>query len=100
MNVTPSDHIIENEMTYSIAILEALVNVIAGAIVTFGIQATKPETGYGYLEYKGDTVLSFREKTNEVTPKQFISKGTFFMEQRNVLFSKGCVFKRTSKIPT
>jgi mannose-1-phosphate guanylyltransferase len=32
-----------------------------GYIVTFGIVPTKPETGYGYIERKGDDVISFRK---------------------------------------
>jgi mannose-1-phosphate guanylyltransferase len=52
--------------------------------VTFGIVPTKPETGYGYIERKGDDVISFR-KTNQVAAIDFIAKGNS-LEQRNVLF--------------
>jgi mannose-1-phosphate guanylyltransferase len=39
-----------------------------GYIVTFGI-VPKPETGYGYIERKGDDVISFREKPNQVAAR-------------------------------
>jgi mannose-1-phosphate guanylyltransferase len=41
----------------------------------FGIVATKPETGYGYIERKGDDVISFREKTASFSPRLY--KGNF-----------------------
>jgi mannose-1-phosphate guanylyltransferase len=45
----------------------------------FGIIPTKPETGYGYIERKGDDVVSFREKPNQVMAREFIARG-FSME--------------------
>lgn len=75
--VTPSDHVIEGDSSYKNAIDSAVSKAEQGAIVTFGIVPTKPETGYGYIEYTNDDVISFREKPNEATAKSFISKGNF-----------------------
>ena len=75
--ITPSDHIIDKMEDYNAAIQEAISKANDGFIVTFGIIPTKPETGYGYIESKGDKVLSFREKPNETTAKDFISRGNF-----------------------
>ncbi|KQO33270.1 mannose-1-phosphate guanylyltransferase [Flavobacterium sp. Leaf82] len=75
--VTPSDHIIDKMEDYNKAINEAISKAQDGFIVTFGIIPTKPETGYGYIESKGDKVISFREKPNETTAKEFIAKGNF-----------------------
>ncbi len=75
--ITPSDHIIDKMEDYNNAISQAIIKAREGYIVTFGIIPTKPETGYGYIESKGDEVLSFREKPNETTAKDFISKGNF-----------------------
>lgn len=75
--ITPSDHIIDKMEDYNNAINEAITKAQEGFIVTFGIIPTKPETGYGYIESKGDKVLSFREKPNETTAKDFIAKGNF-----------------------
>lgn len=61
--VTPSDHIIDEMEHYEQSIKEAIEKASRGYIVTFGIVPTKPETGYGYIERKGEDVLSFREKT-------------------------------------
>ncbi|MGE6353860.1 mannose-1-phosphate guanylyltransferase [Flavobacterium sp. NPDC079362] len=75
--VTPSDHIIDKIEDYNKAINEAISKAEDGFIVTFGIIPTKPETGYGYIESKGDKVVSFREKPNQTTAKEFIAKGNF-----------------------
>ncbi|MFP9112548.1 mannose-1-phosphate guanylyltransferase [Flavobacterium sp. RHBU_3] len=75
--VTPSDHIIEGAEAYKQAIDEAVEKAANGYIVTFGVHPTKPETGYGYIEHKGDEVLSFREKPNQVTAQEFIDRGNF-----------------------
>lgn len=75
--VTPSDHIIDGTEEYAHAINEAIEKASKGFIVTFGIIPTKPETGYGYIERKGDDVVSFREKPNKTTAADFIAKGNF-----------------------
>jgi mannose-1-phosphate guanylyltransferase len=71
--ITPSDHIIDAMEDYEQAIKTAIEKASKGFIVTFGIVPTKPETGYGYIERKGDNVLSFREKPNQVTASEFIA---------------------------
>ena len=75
--ITPSDHIIENPEAYKQAIEEAVEKAGQNFIVTFGVHPTKPETGYGYIEHKGDEVVSFREKPNQVTAQEFIDRGNF-----------------------
>ena len=89
--VTPSDHIIDKMENYEAAIQEAIDKASKGFIVTFGIIPTKPETGYGYIERKGDDVLSFREKPNQVTATDFIAKGNFLWNSGMFCF-KAAVF--------
>jgi mannose-1-phosphate guanylyltransferase len=66
---------------YETAIQEAVEKASQGYI-TFGIVPTKPETGYGYIERKGDDVIS-RENPIRFQPEDFIAK---FLEQWDVLF--------------
>lgn len=87
--VTPSDHIIEKMEDYNKAISEAILKAKDGFIVTFGIIPTKPETGYGYIESKGDKVVSFREKPNETTAKNFIARGNFLWNSGMFCFKAG-----------
>jgi len=87
--ITPSDHIIDLMDNYNNAISEAISKAKEGFIVTFGIIPTKPETGYGYIESKGDKVVSFREKPNETTAKEFIAKGNFLWNSGMFCFKAG-----------
>ncbi len=75
--VTPSDHVIVGEDDYNSAIQTGIEKAKEGYIITFGIKPTRPETGYGYIEYEGDKVLSFREKPNHDTAEDFIERGNF-----------------------
>lgn len=75
--VSPSDHIIKGEEYYSTAVKEAISLAEADNLVTFGINPTKPETGYGYIEYQDNNVLSFREKPNKETAEDFLKSGRF-----------------------
>ncbi|MDQ6481556.1 mannose-1-phosphate guanylyltransferase [Dyadobacter sp. LHD-138] len=75
--VTPSDHIITNEVAYARAISEAIDLARESYLVTFGIKPTKPETGYGYIEYNENEVLSFREKPDMEIARFFLTQGNF-----------------------
>lgn len=75
--VTPSDHLIEGEEQYLQAIKRGIEFARDGHLVTFGINPVKPETGYGYIESEGNDVLSFREKPNYETAKEFLKRGNF-----------------------
>lgn len=75
--VTPSDHLIEGEAEYENTLKQAIDLAKQDYLVTFGIKPNKPETGYGYIEYDGNDVLSFREKPNLETAKEFLKKGNF-----------------------
>ncbi|MCV9927412.1 sugar phosphate nucleotidyltransferase [Flavobacterium sp. LS1R49] len=87
--VTPSDHIIDEMEEYNKAIKKAIKKAEEEYIVTFGIVPTKPETGYGYIESKGDDVISFREKPNSVTAKSFIAQGNFLWNSGMFCFKAG-----------
>ncbi|MFH6987172.1 mannose-1-phosphate guanylyltransferase [Flavobacterium collinsii] len=95
--VTPSDHIIEKMEDYNKAINEAIIKAKEGFIVTFGIIPTKPETGYGYIESKGDEVVSFREKPNETTAKNFIARGNFLWNSGMFCFKAGILLEELQK---
>ncbi|KOS06374.1 mannose-1-phosphate guanylyltransferase [Flavobacterium akiainvivens] len=91
--VTPSDHIIEDEDKYLDAINKAVDKAANGYIVTFGVRPTKPETGYGYIEYAGDEVISFREKPNQVTAQEFIDRGNFLWNSGMFCFKAGVLLE-------
>lgn len=48
--IVPSDHLISDIPAFRRAVTVAASHAAAGAIVTFGVKPTRPETGYGYIE--------------------------------------------------
>lgn len=77
MVVTPSDHMIADEKLYNSSMEDAIKLAKKGFLVTFGIQPLKPDTGFGYIEYEGENVISFREKPDVKTAEEFLKKGNF-----------------------
>jgi len=95
--VTPSDHIITDEEAYAAAISEAVALASAGNLVTFGISPSKPETGYGYIEFSANSVLSFREKPDKMTAENFIKSGNFLWNSGMFCFQAGIYLNELKK---
>jgi mannose-1-phosphate guanylyltransferase len=91
--VTPSDHLIQNQDAYEKAIKEAIELAKKDFLVTFGVVPSKPETGYGYIEYQGKDVLSFREKPNTETAQEFLERGTFLWNSGMFCFKAGVLLE-------
>lgn len=91
--ITPSDHLIQNQESYNQAIKEAIDLAQKDFLVTFGVVPSKPETGYGYIEYEGKDVLSFREKPNTETAQEFIDRGTFLWNSGMFCFKAGVLLE-------
>jgi len=87
--VTPSDHLITKTEAYAEAVREAESLARAGYLVTFGIQPTYPETGFGYIEAKDRDVLSFREKPDRATAESYLKAGRYFWNSGMFCFSAG-----------
>ncbi len=87
--VTPSDHLIGNEAEYKRAIQRGQDLAKSGVLVTFGIEPTYPETGYGYIERSGESVLSFREKPDLLTAKKYLETGGYVWNSGMFLFQAG-----------
>ncbi len=60
--VVPSDHLIEKQSDYEMAVSKAVELAKTDRLVTFGIKPGYAETGYGYIETNGINVQSFKEK--------------------------------------
>ncbi|TGQ66952.1 MAG: mannose-1-phosphate guanylyltransferase/mannose-6-phosphate isomerase [Mesorhizobium sp.] len=76
--VLPADHLILDEAGFGAAVAKAATIAATGRIVTFGMKPERPETGFGYIEAEGDTVLRFVEKPNAERAAEFIASGRFF----------------------
>jgi len=81
--VAPADHIILKEKAFESKILTALeASAKDDVLVTLGISPTRPDTGYGYIQYtqnEGEVkkVKSFREKPNLVVAQEFLASGEY-----------------------
>ncbi|MGD8306574.1 MAG: mannose-1-phosphate guanylyltransferase [Ignavibacteria bacterium] len=84
--VLPADHIIRGEKEFHDTLLKAInfANESKG-LVTIGIQPSKPETGYGYIQIDENSVTdgiykvrTFAEKPNYDTAVRFVESGDFF----------------------
>lgn len=95
--ITPSDHLIQNKDAYEKSLLEAVELAKKDFVVTFGVVPSKPETGYGYIEYEGKDVLSFREKPNTETAQEFLDKGTFLWNSGMFCFKAGVLLNELKK---
>ncbi len=76
--ITPSDHIIEGSDLYHVALQKAITLATQDYLVTFGIEPTKPETGYGYIEFENDNVIAFHEKPNLATATTYLESQNYF----------------------
>lgn len=77
MIVTPSDHMIKEIDLYSKSIKRGIELAKENFLVTFGIEPKFPNTGFGYIEFDGEEVLSFREKPDLKTAEYFLEQGNF-----------------------
>jgi len=81
--VSPADHLIQNESEFQATINKAADQAKANdKLITLGIKPTRPETGYGYIQFieaKGylKKVKTFTEKPELALAKKFIETGEF-----------------------
>src|SRR5688500_4917367 len=81
--VTPSDHLIMKEAEFLDVIKKAADQATTqDKLITLGISPTRPETGYGYIQYHTDKtfvkrVKTFTEKPELTLAKKFLESGDF-----------------------
>lgn len=95
--MTPSDHIIKGTDLYACAVKEAIAMATDNHLVTFGIQPTKPETGYGYIEFAETNVLAFHEKPNVETAIAFLEQGNYLWNSGLFCFKAGLYLEELNK---
>lgn len=83
MLVCPSDHYIADGGAFRAAARNAAALAAEGYLVSFGIEAKTPETGFGYLEkgealaHGGSRVVRFIEKPDRAKAEALVAAGTF-----------------------
>lgn len=77
----PADHMITESGAFHAAVERAYSAAIRGCMVTFGIVAVRPETGYGYIHYgQSDedglhAVQGFKEKPTAAQARCYLDAG-------------------------
>jgi mannose-1-phosphate guanylyltransferase len=66
-------------------------------MVTFGIQPTAPETGFGYIEAEGNTVLRFVEKPSLEKAAEFLASGNYLWNSGIFCFRVDAVLRELSE---
>lgn len=82
--IMPADHVIADEERFHAVVAQGLPQALQGAMVTFGIVPTRPETGYGYIEI-GDSIdgeapvalNNFVEKPSHAIAEQYVASGNY-----------------------
>ncbi len=96
MLVAPSDQVIPDTAAFHASIEAAVGAARKGQLVTFGIQPTYPETGYGYLELSEPVVdgslspiqlKKFVEKPSAKNAQKMLKSGNFLWNAGIFLFS-------------
>lgn len=93
--VLAADHIIQNKKSFHDAIKNAIPHAERGKLVTFGIIAKSPETGYGYIqrgeEVNEDSSIAYKvkrfvEKPDLDTAKLYLSSNDYYWNSGMFLF--------------
>ncbi|MBL0165356.1 MAG: mannose-1-phosphate guanylyltransferase/mannose-6-phosphate isomerase [Xanthomonadales bacterium] len=82
--ILPSDHLIRDVEAFAADVRRAEKIAAAGWLVTFGIQPSAPETGFGYIRMgatvegcEGREVAAFVEKPDRATAESYLLSGDY-----------------------
>lgn len=97
--VSPSDHLILKESQFLDVIKKAVDQArVDEKLITLGIKPTRPETGYGYIQYHTEKsfakkVKTFTEKPELSLAKKFLESGDFVWNAGIFIWSVGAIVK-------
>lgn len=90
----PADHIIADPEAF-MQVIAAAAKTASSRIVTFGIEADRPETGYGYIQ-QGEqldegvfAVRRFAEKPSRERAEHYLAEGSYVWNAGIFLFAPG-----------
>ncbi|PMS36899.1 mannose-1-phosphate guanylyltransferase/mannose-6-phosphate isomerase [Trinickia symbiotica] len=93
MLVLAADHLVADELAFAKAVDEAAKLADGGKIVTFGIRPETPETGYGYIEADGNTVLRFIEKPPLEKAREYVASEGFYWNSGMFCFTVAAMLR-------
>lgn len=100
--VLAADHLIEQKKLFHDSINRATRAANKGYLVTFGVKAERPETGYGYIkrgEVIGDfyRIADFVEKPDLKTAEKYLRSGEYYWNSGMFVFQASTYLKELSK---
>jgi len=103
--VAPSDHLILDETAFVAAIEKSLqIASSKECLVTLGIKPSRPDTGYGYIQFTDNTigedfhkVKTFTEKPTLEIAKTFLQSGDFLWNAGIFVWSAKTIVKAFSR---
>ena len=100
--VLAADHVIQDEPMFTKAVNDAVPLAESGKLVTFGIVADKPHTGYGYIK-RGDeqgvgfVVDKFVEKPSINVAQDYVTSGEYYWNSGMFLVKAGRYLRELAK---
>jgi mannose-1-phosphate guanylyltransferase len=96
--VTPSDHLIKDEIEYEKVLSKAKEFAKDNKLVTFGITPTFAETGFGYIESQNEfEVKAFHEKPDFKTATLYLEAGNYYWNSGIFCFKAGVFLDELEK---
>ncbi|MCD8528702.1 MAG: NTP transferase domain-containing protein [Chitinophagales bacterium] len=102
--VTPADHLILKQDKYEETLHKALQFIDNNdVLLTMGIQPTRPDTGYGYIQYEEPNINGvykvkvFTEKPDLALAKTFIKSGDFLWNSGTFIWSARAINQAMEK---
>lgn len=100
MLVLPADHLVQDEAAFAHAVECAAEAAAEGQLVTFGIQPSHAETGFGYIELadtassgQAQRVVRFVEKPSRELAEEYLAGGRHLWNSGMFCFRAGSVLE-------
>ena len=88
--MSPADHLIMDERAFERTTYEALDFVASHrTLLTMGIKPTRPDTGYGYIQYDTDEELDRVYRVKTFTEKPSLELARTFLKSGDFLWNSG-----------
>lgn len=97
MLVLAADHLIADHEAFSLAVSKAMELAQEDKLVTFGITPESPETGFGYIEAVGNSVLRFVEKPTLEKAQEYVASGSYLWNSGIFCFSAGTLLREMAQ---
>jgi len=95
--VSPSDHLIKDEVAYKKVLNRANKLAQENFLVTFGIKPSFAEVGFGYIESEGEEVKAFHEKPDALTAQMYLDAGNYYWNSGIFCFKAGVFLEELKK---